>query len=310
MQLAFRIFAVAALASCVLFADSMMKRMPLPRDMTGSHEMRLVPATIDSRDLPRGWTLKGAWRVAERHVQFRGISGLDFRGDWMIAVTDNGLALGFPAPTGPGRIPVRTRIASEDMRLFDAESVVARDGALWVGYETRPRLVRIVRDAEREWPLPGFSDDNHGAEAMFDGRRGLTLLGEDGTTAVRLDRATGKLSRLAFEGATWSPTGAAAWPDRPGGLLLQRRLGLRGFEAGVAGIEERAEGIRIGAMRRLGLAWNDNAEGIAVRARPGGGYEVWIVTDDNNRAPQRTIFVHYDLEEDAWPFTAKADAED
>ena len=303
MQRAFSYAGCAAVAASILLADARMHLLPEPALTPERFAMRLEPVSLDD-EAPRGWRIGGAWELRGHDRAFSGLSGLEFDEDGMlVAVTDGGLLVRF-GEIGAGDRPVAVRAAPIDPggRERDAEAIAARGGALLVAYEGTPTLLRRVGRRTQRFALPGFVKGNTGAEALFDGGTRLYAIGEDGRRAAWFANGRSGTARLA--GAEDAPTGAARWPGRRDGLLLQRGLGLTGFRAGVSTLRvAETDRLEAGPLEPLGLAWSDNAEGIAIRRRTDApGYEVWIVTDDNAKPPQRTLLVRYDVAQDGWPF--------
>ena len=301
MQLSFSYAGCALMALSVLVADRQLKLLPVEPRPPEAFSTELVPVTLDE-EAPPGWRLGGAWQLRGHDIAFRGLSGLEMDDDALVAISDNGLIVRF-APFDGARAPgeaVVGMVDPDDVER-DAEAVAVRGGATFVAYEGQPLLLRRVGRARQRFVIEGFARGNRGAEALFDSGSDLIVIGEDGNRAVRF--RAGRFTPIGIAGVTDSPTGAARWPGRRDGLLLQRGFGLGGFRASVSTLEVTEAGdLSVGPARPLGLGWLDNAEGIAIRAREGGGHEVWIVTDDNARPPQRSLLVRYDVPEDGWPF--------
>ena len=87
---------------------------------------------------------------------------------------------------------------------------------------------------------------------------------------------------------------AATAPDGTSWLLL-RGKGLRGITQAIAPLVRIRAGYRIGTAWPLPKAPLDNYEGLAITARPGGGWRLWLVTDDGHRIMARTLLVALDL---------------
>ena len=252
-----------------------------------------------------------------------GITALSDRGNWLTAtlVYDSGKLVGLrDAMMAP--IHGLDGKPLNDQNLSDAESIIRlADGALLVGFEGRHRIWRYPAQPETR-PLAGDAEPfdgppdlarapvNGGVEAMLQLADGAILVfteempapGDPGALAAFLqDGETWR--RLSYRpGAGFKPTSAALLP---GGdvLVLERRFTLFGglairlarLDAGRIKPGARLTGVEL-ALFRPPLAV-DNMEGLAVR--PGGVGEalVYLMSDDNFNPLQRTLLLHFALEE-------------
>ncbi|WP_343344239.1 esterase-like activity of phytase family protein [Sphingomicrobium sp. XHP0239] len=289
------------MAFFVLAADRQLARIPVDPVPPQAFSSELVPVDLDP-DAPPGWILSGAWQLRGHDIAFRGLSGLAFDGDALVAVSDNGLMVRFFPFGCEGPSEAAVRMIDPDSPYQDAEALAVRGGAAFVAYEGTPILLRQGGQPAQRFALPGFARGNRGAEALFDTGSELFAIGEDGRQAAVF--RDGRLAPRGIRGSVDAPTGAARWPGRRDGLLLQRGFGIGGFRASVSTLSITPGGDLVAGRPAypLGLSWTDNAEGIAIRERTGGGHEVWIVTDDNARPPQRSLLVRYDVPEGGWPF--------
>jgi hypothetical protein len=233
-----------------------------------------------------------AWRLRAPDPRFGGLSALAVAGDDLVALTDSGVVVRFPAPTGAG--PVRFSLhdlpggpGSALRKAYrDSESLLADPGGRgwWVGFETRhslwlfdPAFARTLssRRLDVDWP------SNKGGEAL--------AVADDGRVMV-LPELGGKADGGALVAPAWTAD-ATRMPD--GRLvLLVRRPGLRGF---VSEVRIAARGGKPARRIALGLGALDNVEGIAAASLPDGGTRLWIVSDDNFRPWMRTLLVALDL---------------
>ena len=247
--------------------------------------------------------LAGAWRAEARDRRFGGLSALAIDQGGFVAVSDLGAAIRFDPPSaasptvrivdlgdGPGDPRFRTS--------RDAESLARdRSGAgWWVGFEQRHSLWRyddefahgaIVAALDRpDWKR------NRGIEAILVEGDSLLLAAENGREAVRIDRRG--IARIAWS-VGMEVADAATAPDGTQWLLL-RGKGLRGISQAIAPLVRSATGYRIGALWAVPKAPLDNYEGMVIAARPGGGWRIWLVTDDGHRIFARTLLVALDLD--------------
>ncbi|MCJ8190939.1 esterase-like activity of phytase family protein [Sphingomicrobium aestuariivivum] len=303
MQLPFRLLGAGLLFAAIMQFDL---RHDLfwgwtPPLREGDIDRSLSPAALGD-DLPPGWRVGAAWHVAPGALAASGWSGLDIAPDGQLVIlSDLGIGVEMEPPAPDQR---RARLVRFPLTAIgwpsDAEAIAIDRDRLVVTFEGYARL--LVRDAQVEHlePLPGFADDNRGAEAMFAARNSFYVIGEDGERALRF--AGGRFEPVAITGTSLMPTGAARWPGRDDGLLLERGISIFGLRATVARLEVAEGGLLVSDPQPLGLGILDNAEGIAISAAADDGYHVWLVTDDNGRAPQRTLLVRYDVPPDGWPF--------
>ena len=197
--------------------------------------------------------------------------------------------------------------------LRDAESLRrAPDGGWWVTFEGVNRLA---------WHKPGWQgltgsprahllraafrgiDGNRGLEAVAalpDGR-GLAMIEESGDArSVLFDGAGRVLRRLAYR-TDAPPVDALALPN--GGLLiLTRRLSWPLPIAFITRLEYAAPGwaeqdrFESRTLARLNPALPaENYEGLAAEPLAGGGWRVWLVSDDNQFFLQSTVLAWLDL---------------
>lgn len=277
--------------------------------------LRIEPLEIEG-GMYTGVRLTGAWRLDAPHKAFGGLSGLIVEGTEVTAVTDKGWWItGQRAERGLAPTIRLAAMRNGEGRPFtksggDAEGLTRRDGRLVVSFERDHRLAahtgggrigRTVRDVTME-----HLENNGGLEALAtlpDGR--LFAIAESGGTtfpAFVVD-AQGRVQPFALPRRSHhQPTGADVGPD--GNLyLLQRSYSL------LLGISIRLLRYRLGAdglpdLRTVETlaAWEsasgiDNMEGVAAfRATPDGPVTLWLVSDDNFNAVQRTILVELEVE--------------
>lgn len=206
-------------------------------------------------------------------------------------------------------------------RMGDAESLARLpDGSLLVGFERWHRIRRFASPAApgQFFPAPPGLENAPGNEALetlttlSDGRLLAIEEGRDDDTPRRawLGGASGWMA-LSYQAAPgFRPTDAAGLPSGApsagGALVLERSFGpWRGFGARIAYLSaaDLAAATPGGTLRPAEVArlepplLVDNYEAIAVARRPQGGLYVFLASDDNFNALQRTLLLAFVLEE-------------
>jgi hypothetical protein len=260
---------------------------------------------------------------------FGGFSGLHLAADLTLtAISDRGRwwqarleldAAGAPrAVSGARHGPLRdaTGAPLRGISHGDAESLARLPNGDWlVGFERRHRIQRhrLLEGPGAPFPLPpGLTDasSNGGLEGLAvlaDGR--LLALAEQlrgtapGTTRAWLGTLQGR--RVAWTPRDYAPaspmvpTGAAGLPDG-GALVLERDFSLfGGFRCRLAHVPPQAfagSGPLGGEtlLRLPGDGPAENWEGVAV-VRHAGRTLVALISDDNERAAQRSLILLYDM---------------
>ncbi|WP_340316280.1 esterase-like activity of phytase family protein [Rhizorhabdus argentea] len=290
-----------------------------------------TPIAIDPddpahRDIGRLRYLAG-WRLTSRQRNFGGYSSLRVDGDRFIALADTGDYMRFRMAE-PGTItesrfgtlpafPTNTGTRADR----DSESMTeGPQGDIWVGFEARNAILRYSADFGKPlaWSFPaamkGWSF-NSGAEAMVRLDDGRFVIFCEGTAVAPSVHAA-----LLFPGdptdpknvpiqfgyrppRDYAPTDARQLPDGRI-IVLQRRFGvLSGFAAAVSIVDPRAisEGAAVDGelIAEIKPPLNvDNMEGISV-AREGDKLIIWMISDDNQIALQRTLLLKFELLEPA-----------
>ena len=271
---------------------------------------------------------RGGLDLRSRDRRFGGLSALavDRSGNRLLALTDKGhwvdLAVtyganGDLADIGEARIGALGGLGAGSIagtEFGDAESIAPTKNGYAIGFESRHRLWLYRRDAAMEFGKPRAlrpprrlyrAPTNGGIEA-------LAILADGGLLAlterfyVGEDHVRGWVTggrewrRLRYlRTGLFVPTGAATLA---GGdvLVLERRFTwLGGFASRI--VRVRRDDIRAdAALEGSEIATIDlpltveNFEGIAVRPRPGGGAYVYLISDDNFFALQRTLLLMFE----------------
>lgn len=292
-----------------------------------------APVALDANDAmrdrvgPLRWL--GGLELTAADRRFGGFSGLHVAADGtnLTAVTDDGHWLqarlryasdGWltglaDATLGPLHGPEGEHLT--DKTRADAEALSALpDGALAVAFERRHRIwiypaseAPLARRPGALPPPPGLDsvDGNSGMEALAtlaDGSLFVAL--EGGKTAAQSPAYLwrgGAWSRLTYPHPVgFRPTGATRLPD--GDLLILERSFniLDGVAIRLARIA--ARDLRPGAVlegREVArLRWPltlDNMEGIAARRDAAGRTLVYLISDDNFSATQRSLLLLFEL---------------
>ena len=264
---------------------------------------------------------------------FGGFSGLQVSDDGrhLLAITDQGRWLearlvyddaGYLSGLDQGRMGRIAGLEGEALSgksRSDAEALTRlADGSLVVGFERNHRVWRyppgpatLSRPAEAYPALPGLATAprNKGLEA-------LVVLPEDRLLAFTEGHWRGEdLIAYLWDGKTWEtltyaaqddyrPTAAARLPD--GDILLLERhfTPLTGVSARLRRIPgdtvepgARLQGRLLAALKSP-LAV-DNLEGLAVRQSEAGETLIYLLSDDNFNILQRTLLLHFRLNEPA-----------
>ncbi len=279
----------------------------------------------------------GGLELSSPDPAFGGLSGLTLTadGDRMIAVTDRGhwftarlVERDDGRLVGLAEAALRPMVNNRGRRLArrwrDAEAVeVGPAGSIFVSFENIHRIWRYQNNDARAGamaptrpvtikPPRAFRHlpSNGGIEALTviaDGR--LLVLSEDGRDRNGNHRGwilqpDGPAPVKLRSSGAFRPTGLALLPS--GDLVvLERRFTLIGGLAARISLLPRLavvpNGLLVGEpIAELGPPLNtDNFEGIAASAAPDGGTWIYLISDDNFWAIQRTLLFKFRLEEHA-----------
>ncbi len=317
-----KLLAVALLA--LALAPGTFLRDPPPGRGLGDFSLTALRAQTPAH-WPEGLTVEGAWHMESANRRFGGLSAMALEsGASFLAWSDRGdlARLPLPGSRGTGQFldlpPARQLTEGQDIEsvVFDVES-----GTMWMGHETPNVIRRLDADGSSHiLAVPEMLDwgTNAGAEAMVrlpDGRflalaerrlQGALFAGDPilhrKPLLFPLDRPAG-----------WRPTDAAVLPDGRV-LVLLRKVEARWppFRAmlALADPAEIAKGkpwpiTPFAELDLPGLA--DNYEALAVEQAADGALTLWILSDDNLSAFQRTLLLRLRWEQGAETQTARKD---
>ena len=292
-------------------------RTDVPQKAPEYLELRAIDHELNA-PLPEGWSLDRVWEIDNPSLHFGGFSAITAAWpDTLHAWSDRGWRLGFEVPEDrPGSQRVIGGLSRQSIaegyggKLWDIESATLDPltGHVWLGfefthaiqrehnaYDTREKDVVRILEGEVDWPA------NSGAEALVrlhDGR--FLAFGETAGEMLVFEGDPVEGSEFVRHRVEWpregfAVTDAAQLPDGRV-IMLMRKLswGLPPF----SGLMVVADPMRL----ETDQPWRpevifvledvlprENYEGIFVQPRPDGAADVWLISDDNFSAFQRTL---------------------
>jgi hypothetical protein len=317
------LLALAALPLLATFAPfHLYREPPVPARAT----IAFKPIALDREDPYRtslgGLTFLGGWEVSSNDPRFGGISAMHVEDGRVLAISDSGSIIEYALPGQPPRLSIRPLPLGPGPggKLDrDSEALAVHGSRAWIGFERHNAIWRYglagwraeaaaEPHAMRRWP------GNQGSEAMVrlpDGRFLVfseQRLRPDGSSEVILfdgDPAVPgtRTASLGYRAPLkYRITDAALLPD--GRLLfLNRRFSL------LHGISAK---LTVGDMPRLSAGSVltgteiahfdepinvDNMEAVSVVREPERTI-LWIGSDDNFTALQRTLLLKFMLDEE------------
>lgn len=287
------------------------------RDLLAFTSVPVPVSTIGTLDV------LGVWEMDSTNTHFGSYSALISLDDGtLLAGSDRGRLLQFSPPGGGSHVIRFTGFAGaaeQHKYEVDLESLT-RDpasGTIWAGYEFTNAIARVSPSLAEERRVTPFEMaswlSNSGPETMVrlvDGRF-LVIAEADPDTAMGVGgnripallfgsdptERSAKPLRFTFDPPEgYRPVDAAQMPD--GRVLVLVRKVVFGIPLGFATALILADPTEI----NVGEAWSgtiiarfehplpsDNFEGLAVTSQPGSGLILWMISDDNNAALQRTL---------------------
>src|SRR4029453_11940051 len=131
---------------------------------------------------------------------------------------------------------------------------------------------------------------NRGAEGLLAGGKQLLVTAENGREAMRV--GTSGIERMRLDAGA-DVAEAARAPDGSAWLLLRSKRP-QGIAQAIAPLIQTKSGYRAGPAWAVPKDLFDNYEGMAIEARPGGGWRFWLVTDNGHRIMARNLLVALD----------------
>lgn len=276
-------------------------------------------------------SFREAWALDSAHPGFGGISALLVTPPGQVlALSDSGVLMGFHVGGGPpsrrpfiAPLPLRDGERGDDWRYRDSEAMTHDPDTdrYWVGFELQQMICRygpgFVRvEACRVWPQILAWPKTGSIESLArlpDGRflaiseMGMTRQGEHEALLFAGDPAAEdtpppvSLRYVAPRG--YRPTDAVAL-DGHRLIVLHRRLTLIDLFTATVAVVDVPDAPRPGMLLKPHLLGRlappllaDNFEGISV-TREAGETLLWIISDDNHEAFQRTLLLKFALPAD------------
>jgi hypothetical protein len=262
--------------------------------------------------------LTGAWQLTSANTAFGGFSALVRTGPGRLAAfSDGGVRLDMPVPGQVGAVriaPLQFRKSGFKASRDVEAATLGPDGTIWLALEGRNIFMRWPSGASAPVAVPapelaGWSE-NSGPEAMTrlsDGR--FLILAEDGGPAhagrllprapYGIDRAI-RFRFIAPDG--YRPTDMVQLPDGRVLVLLRElrwpmppRFGTQLMLLDPAAIRAGGEwrGDVLASFDGTGL--EENYEGLAIEPAGNGRITLWMISDDNAAATQRTLLLRLEL---------------
>ena len=297
------------------------RQEPLPIDLSAT-PVSLGDAAQIARRIPETVTVSGAWELASSNSNVGGLSGLALlpasEGGGLLSVTDAGAFVWIGLEKGaPSGAKISYMQGTDGAMLTgktegDAEGLVWSEGLALVSFERSFRIEAFALNAcgsaaraARVANLPGQHngrniDENQGPEAIFLEADGALGFGYEGMLG------TSPLGRVLADGtAEW--TGNTAPAPNLHGLVGREIVPLPDGTARTVEMFRAWDPLQ---GNRIRLTWGtgeaetltlsrpllvDNFEGIAAEALSDQLIRVWIVSDNNFSASQKTLLYAFDI---------------
>lgn len=297
------------------------REAPLPVDLTAT-PVSVGEAAQIARRIPETVSISGAWELASSNSNVGGLSGLALlpasEGGGLLSVSDAGAFVWISLENGaPSGAKISYMQGSDGAMLTgktegDAEGLVWSDGLALVSFERSFRIEAFALSAcgsaaraARVANLPGQHngrniDENQGPEALYLEADGALGFGYEGMLG------TSPLGRVLADGtAEW--TGDTAPAPSLHGLVGREIVPLPNGTARTLELFRAWDPLQ---GNRIRLTWGtgedetltlsrpllvDNFEGIAAEALSDQLIRVWIVSDNNFSASQKTLLYALDV---------------
>lgn len=316
--------AILILLVALALAPGTWLRAPVPAP-DASPAIVLAPVAAAARPGQLGpFRLAGVWEMTSANTRFGGYSALLplAGGGRLLALSDKGERLEFSPPGSAALRPEQDPVlpaapAAKQGRDIESAARDPASGRIWLALEGRNELLRLGAErrpeAARAPPEMRGWANNTGPEAMVRLGDGRFIVLSEAFAAGRAAHPALLFARdptlpqraapFTFAGvAGYRPTDMAALPDGRV-LVLMRRL-VWPMPARFAGKIVLADPAAI----RPGQPWQaqeladlapplpvDNFEALAVVPGAGGRVTVWLMSDNNDAATQRTLLWRLDL---------------
>lgn len=300
-------------ASC---PDGVRFALPETLEMTAT-PVELGEALEPARHLP-GARFAGGWELTSPDPGFGGLSGLGvFRSGNLLAVSDEGafvwITLEDGAPARASIAPMRGADGAviSGKRRTDAEGLALRDGLALVSFERDHRILafdlegcganaRGAAVAETGARLPGMDPpmrENGGMEGLGLTEAGLLIAaietGDDSLPLAQIDEAGGVQVMDRFDARGSLALTGLDLIDRRGFAVL--RDFTRGYGNDIEVITFGPNELPRTLVRLDPSLTVDNFEAIAADRLEDGTLRLWLLSDDNFSARQRTLLFAFDV---------------
>ena len=240
----------------------------------------------------------GAWHVTSVEPRMGGVSALAVDGSNLLAVSDSGVVIRFPKPTGTQGIATFSDLPSGPGSPLskagrDSEALTrdSKGRGWWITFESvhsaflfDPPIRHLLRTVDL---LPLGWPSNLGAEGAISTDRGLLLFPERGDEIVV--EANGRSQRRPSAEPLGRLSDATMLPDGRI-VLIARSYSPLGFSARLLLFDKG----RVTPLAKLALGRLDNAEAIAAEPLAGGGVRLWIMTDNDLKRRVPTLLLALD----------------
>ncbi|MBO6687232.1 MAG: esterase-like activity of phytase family protein [Henriciella sp.] len=265
-----------------------------------------------------GLTLAGAWQLKSSEKDFGGLSGLSvMRSGSLLAINDAGafVWIGVDPETGhPDGIGAISYMRDARGNFFankrdgDSEGLDYRDGLAFVSFEQDHRIsafdLERCGSAARSAPVVSLAPvldgtllaDNRGPEALSLSGDGLSVgyeLRKAGGSPIGTVNTDGSLSDVETteQPLLFLMTGMDVKGDLSA-RIFRAYDPIRGARV-MLHVDRDGERIGDGVFKRPLPV--DNFEGVAIGQSPSGATRIWLISDDNFSANQRTLLLALDL---------------
>ena len=286
----------ACLTLAVLLAHAHFNRLP--------NRFELGPRTLALRYQPQSvapgsagsFRVVGAWRLLTDDSRFGGISALAINRGRFVALTDSGVVARFPKPSVAAQIEIAELPGGPGSPFYkvnrDSEALAADPAGRgwWVAFENRDELWlydRTWSKALARRPVPTFAlARNRGIEGMVEDGKELLLFPERATKAIR---SPGGLSAALNGVSGWISEAARLQDSRI--LIANRRPTPIGLSNSLIVLEKHGAAYRAAETWKVPVGRLDNVEALAVESMPGGGSQIWMMTDNNLQQRRPTLLI-------------------